>query len=176
MDSGFNDKGYSVTLTNVNLGSNPTVTVASTTINISGRDIYNTVIPGVFRINIAANTIPILSSAILLGDIEDPDTLEAIILYPGWGFILYNGNGNRFVNPTSGSWVNVSRFYFNDTNAPLLFSCMNNTTTYPESATGAIRIIDNNNTNFPVNCADAIQIFFRSNTSQVITGIRQQTS
>ena len=174
MDSGFNDKGYSVTLTNVNLGSNPTVTLSSTTINISGRDIYNTVIPGVFRINQLGSTFLVFSSAIALSDIMNSDACDAFLVYPGWGFILYNGNANRFENPTS-SWTNISRFYFNDTNAPLLFSCIDNTHIYPESSSGAIRIlINNSNSNFPVNSANAIQIFFRSNTSYVIPGIRQE--
>jgi hypothetical protein len=93
---------------------------------VTGRDIYNFTNPGVFHLdNNNVPLAPIPSSIINTNSLFEItiNTDNGYIVYPGWGFRLFNGSGNTWQNFTDQSWNFISYTYFNDTNEPIFFTC-----------------------------------------------------
>jgi hypothetical protein len=104
------------------------------TITVNKSDIYNFANPGVFHLTYTNNSstiTPILGSTAFLGFYTVVDRETGFIVYPGWGIRVFNGPSTWDSTFTSGqiasiSWTRISYTYFNDTNAPVLFTSANN--------------------------------------------------
>lgn len=97
-------------------------------ITMESSDIYNYSNPGVYLVRLtgsnSSETIPIFSStAYTCLFTPGLNICNGVILYPGWGFRLFNGASAWGLTFTSVIWDDISYTYFNDTNEPLFFTC-----------------------------------------------------
>jgi hypothetical protein len=103
------------------------------TVTASRSTIYNFANPGVYLLDLAGsgtNIVPIINSTAFLGFLYSVDVQNGFIVYPGWGFRLFNGGSTwqsnfqttTTPNPPGVTWTRLSYTYFNDTDAPLFFT------------------------------------------------------
>jgi len=106
--------------------TNPTAFVRDGTVTVTpGSDIYNFTNPGVYLVNGGTRGVfPILSSVPNIQSLfEAPiNSIDWIIVYPGWGFRAFDGASTGQSSFYSLSWDAISYTYFNDTNQPLVFT------------------------------------------------------
>lgn len=148
MSSGFTsnyvDSGYTLTTNNWYNQNNLTVN------SVSNVDIYYTTQQvGVYMINggTSATTYPIFGSVSNMENIGVPNNSDdAWIIYPGFGFVLYDLSYN----------TQISRFYTNTSNVPVLFSFSNG----GYSGRGT-QIVDTNGNNTLSNRTNSIRVYFR---------------
>jgi len=130
--------GFTGTYTSMNYGRPPNSdfmarlgNVNLSTVTASSTSTYNFTNPGVYLLDLAGSgsvIVPITNSTAFLGFLYYVDQDSGFIVYPGWGFRLFNGgstwSSNFQINTSAPgvAWTRLSYTYFNDTNAPLLFT------------------------------------------------------
>uniref|UniRef100_A0A6C0AS43 Uncharacterized protein n=1 Tax=viral metagenome TaxID=1070528 RepID=A0A6C0AS43_9ZZZZ len=98
-------------------------------------------------------------------------TDDAYLVYPGYGFQLFNA-----ANYSTQNNANYSYTYFNSSNQPVVFSLYTTATSlaFPNAACG---VSSHNVTpgfginRYPVNSTSSIRIYYRNTTSITISGI-----
>jgi hypothetical protein len=146
LDSGYNVSGLSIYDSNNNL-----ITSA-----INNTDIYiTTQTIGVIMFNGSGLSYPMYCSASNLNNLCAPnDSDDYYIVYPGWGFTLYDDPDY------SGS---SSKQYMNNTSSPILFSSLD--------TIGTVNIQSSTSTDaYGDNITASIQIYFRG-VEVTVTGI-----
>jgi len=154
--SNFNDSGYNVSGQNLYDVSNNLVSSA-----ISSSDLYNTTQTfGIIMFDGSTASYPIycsVSNMTYIAAVNDSD--DFYIVYPGWGFTLYNATN---YNTTDF----YSKTYINNTTKPVIF--MTAAALYGISA----NIYQSVNTTdvYPANNTASIKVYFR-NQEITISGI-----
>jgi hypothetical protein len=145
--SNYSDSGYTLT---VNTWYNQNNVIQS---SVSSNDIYYaTQQPGVYMINggtsTASTVYPIFGSLSSMTNMGAPNNSDdAWIVYPGFGFVLYNDN--NYTNQ-------LSRFYTNTSNVPAFFSFSNG-----GFANQGKSIQNTSGTTIQSNHTNSVRIYFR---------------
>ena len=161
--SGFTDMGYTITISNAYDSSNNLI---DTTKKISGYDIFNCYNRcGVFMLNGEYNSstnvctiYPIYFTAKYYNINVPNDQDDAYLVYPGWGFQLFDG--------ADYAGVNTSKLYFNNTQSPVVFAT--DSPTWNINGNTLIQESTSVNT-YPKNTTASWKIYFKG--SLITTGI-----
>lgn len=161
--SGFTDMGYTNTMSNVYDSSNNLIQINQ---KIPGYDIFDSINRcGIFMINgeydnsSAVSTIyPIYCTAKYYNINIPADQDDAYLVYPGWGFQLFDGPDY--------SGTNISKIYFNNTSAPIVFAT--NSSTWNANGNTLIQLSGSSNT-YPKNTTASWKIYFRG--TLITTGL-----
>jgi hypothetical protein len=110
---------------------------------------------GVVMVDITGLSFPILCSTTNLALIGvSPDVDDYYIVYPGWGFILYDNNSYGGIS---------TRQYMNNTTTPILFTNVN-------IGGVTVNIFNSTGGTYGVNITASIKVFFRS-VEVTVTGL-----